>query len=203
MNGLPNPVAQVDQAFLYIIGIAFVLLLLITSVMIYFVIKYRRSKHPEPSDIRGNWLLETVWTIIPTLIALSMFYIGWTSYMGLRNVPPGAIEIEVIGQQFSWIFVYPNEKETENELVVPRGKPIKLNVTSEDVLHSLFIPAFRIKVDAVHGMQTYVWFLPDKVGTYIIQCAEYCGVGHADMRADLRIVPPEEYLKWLQEDEDE
>jgi heme/copper-type cytochrome/quinol oxidase subunit 2 len=88
-------------------------------------------------------------------------------------------------------------------LVVPRGKPIKLNVTSEDVLHSLFIPAFRIKVDAVNGMQTYAWFLPDKVGTYIIQCAEYCGVGHSAMIADLRIVSPEEYLKWLQEDEDE
>jgi cytochrome c oxidase subunit 2 len=202
MDAVANPVSGVNQAFLYILGLSIVLLIGITITMIYFVVKYRRSKHPEPADIRGNWMLEVAWTAVPSIIALSMFIFGWSSYTGLRDVPDDAIEIEVYAQQFSWIFVYPNEKETENDLVVPLNKPIKLNVTSEDVLHSLYIPAFRIKVDAVKGMLTYAWFLPDRLGSYFIQCTEFCGVGHADMTATLRIVPEAEYEKWLEEEED-
>ena len=144
MNGITDTVQQIDAAFLYILGIALILLVFVTVLMIYFSIRYRRSRNPEPSDIRGNWLLETVWTVVPSILALSMFYVGWQSYLGLRQVPAGAIEIDVIGQQFSWIFIYPNEKASEDELVVPRGSPIKLNVTSADVNHSLFIPAFRV-----------------------------------------------------------
>jgi cytochrome c oxidase subunit 2 len=174
----------------------------ITITMIVFVIKYRRSKNPVPSDIRGNWKLEVVWVVIPTFIALSMFYFGWSSYTGLRNVPEGAIEVDVFGQMYSWIFVYPNDKETENELVVPLGKPVKLNVTSSDVLHSLYIPVYRIKVDAVKGMKTYAWFLPDKIGSYFIQCAEFCGVGHSDMTATLRVVTEEDYVLWLEQKAD-
>lgn len=201
MNGPASPSAGVDQAFFYIFGVSIVLLLGITATMIYFVIKYRRSQHPEPADIRDNWKLELAWTLIPSIIALSMFYFGWSSYLGLRNVPEDAIEIEVIGQMYSWIFVYPNDKETENELVVPLNKPVKLNITSGDVLHSLYIPAFRIKVDAIAGRHTYAWFLPDRLGSYFVQCTEFCGGGHADMTADLRIVPEDEYLKWLETEE--
>jgi cytochrome c oxidase subunit II len=201
MNDFINPLEHVDRAFIYIIGFSLVLLLFITVLMVVFVFKYRRSKHPEPSDIRGNWVLETAWTLIPTAIALSMFYIGWSSYIGLRNVPPGAVEIDVYAQQFSWIIVYPNGKETENEIVVPRGKPVKLNVTSEDVLHSLFIPAFKVKIDAVKGMKTYVWFYPEKEGKYMFQCTEYCGVGHSAMTGTLTVIPRAEYEKWLEEEE--
>lgn len=197
-----NPAHGVDQALWYILGISAVLLFGITVVMIYFVVRYRRSKHPVPADIRDNVLLEVTWTVIPTLIALSMFYIGWTSYIGLREVPEDAIEIEVIGQQYSWIFVYDNDKETENELVVPQGKAIKFNITSIDVLHSFYIPAFRIKVDAVTGMQTYAWFYADEVGEFDVLCTEYCGTDHSAMVALLKIVPEEEYLEWL-ETEDE
>ena len=202
MNVTTNPAAGVDQAFLYILGFSFILLVGITITMIVFVIKYRRSKNPVPSDIRGNWKLEVVWVAIPTFIALSMFYFGWSSYTGLRNVPEGAIEIEVFGQMYSWIFVYPNDKETENELVVPLGKPVKLNITSSDVLHSLYIPVYRIKVDAVKGMQTYAWFLPEKIGSYFIQCAEFCGVGHSDMTATLRVVTEDDYALWLEQEAD-
>jgi cytochrome c oxidase subunit 2 len=201
MNDFINPLEHVDRAFIYIIGFSLVLLLFITVLMVVFVFKYRRSKHPEPSDIRGNWVLETAWTLIPTAIALSMFYIGWSSYIGLRNVPPGAVEIDVYAQQFSWIIVYPNGKETENEIVVARGKPVKLNVTSEDVLHSLFIPAFKVKIDAVKGMKTYVWFYPEKEGKYMFQCTEYCGVGHSAMTGTLTVIPKAEYEKWLEEEE--
>jgi cytochrome c oxidase subunit 2 len=194
-----TPVQGVDQAFWYILGISVVLLFGITAVMVYFVVKYRRSKNPVAADIRDNYPLEIVWTIVPTLIALSMFYVGWSSYLGLRTVPDDAMEVEVLAQQYSWIFVYDNDKEIENELVVPLGRAVKLNITSLDVLHSFFVPAFRIKVDAVKGMSTYTWFYADELGEYDIECTEYCGVEHSAMVAKLRIVPKEEFQTWLLE----
>lgn len=196
-----DPVRGVDLAFWYILGISILLLIAITAVMIVFVIKYRRSKHPDPVDIRDNLNLEVVWTVLPTLIALTMFWVGWQSYIGLRNVPEDALEIDVAGQMYSWVFMYPNDKETEGELVVPAGRAIKLNIESWDVLHSFSIPSFRIKVDAVRGMPTYAWFMADKEGEYDIFCTEYCGVAHADMLAKLKIVPEQEYLTWLETEE--
>jgi cytochrome c oxidase subunit II len=197
-----SPVQGVDQAFWYILGISIILLFGITAVMISFVVKYRRSKNPVASDIRDNYPLEIIWTIVPTLIALSMFYVGWSSYLGLRDVPDDAMEIVVEAQQFSWLFIYDNDKETENELVVPQGRAIKLNITSIDVLHSFFIPAFRVKVDAVKGMETYVWFFADEVGEYDIECTEYCGVAHSEMLATLRIIPQEEFDVWIEQESD-
>lgn len=196
-----DPVLGVDRAFWYIFVVSAVLLTGITAVMIYFVIRYRRSKNPVPEDIRDNWILEIIWTIIPTFIALSMFWVGWSSYTGLRNVPDDAIEIEVLGQMFSWIFIYDNDKETEDELVVPVNRPIKLNIESLDVLHSFFIPAFRVKADAVKGLPTYVFFHPKETGTYDILCTEYCGTEHSGMVATLEVVSEEEYETWLEEEE--
>jgi len=193
-----NPVQGVDQAFWYILGISAALLFGITAVMVYFVIRYRRSRNPVPSDIRDNYKLEIIWTLIPTLIALSMFYFGWKSYLGLRAVPEGAMEVEVTGQMFSWLFYYKDaDVESENELVVPVGTPVKLDITSIDVLHSFYVPAFRIKVDAVKGMWTYAWFMPDEPGEFDIQCTEYCGVNHSAMVGKLRIVSADEYNSWL------
>ena len=186
MNGITDTVAQVDAVFLYILGISLALLVLITVLMIYFAIRYSRSRNPEPSDIRGNWLLETLWTAIPTVLVLSMFYFGWQSYLGLRTIPDDAI--------------YPNDKMTDSELVVPQGNAIKLNITSQDVNHSLFIPAFRIKMDAIPGMETHTWFYAKETGEYDVLCAEYCGVSHSGMTAVLRIVPESDYQAWLQED---
>ena len=196
-----DPVKGVDLAFWYILGISGIMLVGITGVMIVFAIKYRRSKHPNPVDIRDNLNLEVVWTAIPTVIALTMFYVGWQSYIGLREVPEDAMEIEVAGQMYSWIFLYPNDKETENELVVPLGKAVKLNITSWDVLHSFFIPSYRIKVDAVRGLTTYAWFNADKIGEYDILCTEFCGVDHAYMVAKLKIVAEDEYKTWLEKEE--
>ncbi|MBU1342990.1 MAG: cytochrome c oxidase subunit II [Proteobacteria bacterium] len=202
MNDIVNPVTLVDRSFYFIIGFSFLFLFAITLVMIWFVIRYRRSKNPVPSDIRGNLLLETVWIVLPTVIALSMFISGWKSYTGLRTVPKGALEIEVTAQSFSWLFYYPNEKETENEIVVPVNKPVKLNITSADVIHSLFIPAFRVKVDAVNGMHTYAWFLPEKQGEYFFQCTEFCGAGHSDMTGVIRVVSQEEYDEWIEKEDE-
>jgi len=202
MNNIVNPVTLVDQSFYYIIGFSFVFLFAITLVMIWFVIRYRRSKNKIPSDIRGNLLLETVWIVLPTFIALSMFVSCWRSYTGLRNVPEGALEIQVEAQSFSWLFYYPNEKETENEIVVPVNTPVKLNITSLDVIHSLYVPAFRIKVDAVNGIQTYAWFLPEKEGEFNFQCTEFCGTGHSEMNGVIRVVSKEEYEEWVNKEDE-
>jgi len=194
---MENIVRNVDAVFIYIIVFSLLLLVLITAAMIYFLIRFRTGKNPVSSDIRTNWKIELAWTVIPTIIALSMFYFGWESYLGLRNVPAGAIEIDVTAMQYAWVFTYPNKKETDGLLMVPHGKPIKLNLTSIDVIHSFFVPSFRIKMDALKNMKTYTWFYADRIGTYPIYCTEYCGVGHADMTATLRIVPESEYLEWL------
>ncbi|MCF8092434.1 MAG: cytochrome c oxidase subunit II [Desulfotignum sp.] len=201
MTDIINPVALVDRSLYFIIGFSFVFLFAITLVMIYFVIRYRRSRHPVPADIRGNWMLETAWIFIPAIIALAMFISGWQAYTGLRNVPEGALEVAVIAQSFSWIFIYPSGKETENELQVPVNTPVKLNITSSDVIHSLFIPAFRVKVDAVKGLDTYAWFLPEVKGEYFFQCTEFCGVGHADMTGVVRVVSREAFDEWVEEDD--
>jgi len=194
-----TPVQGADQACWYILGISVVLLFGITVLMVYFVVKYRRSKHPVAADIRDNYPLEIVWTVAPTLIALSMFYIGWTSSLGRKTVPDDAMTVQVEAQQYSWIFIYDNDRESANELVVPEGRAIKLTLTSIDVIHSFFLPAFRIKVDAVKGMSTYGWFYADKVGEYDIECAGYCGVNHSSMLAKLKIIPEQEFEEWLKE----
>ena len=195
-----NPVKEIDLELWYILGFAFFFLIAVAGVMITFLIIYRRSKHPVSQDIRGNWIWETAWTTIPVFIALSMFWIGWSSYAGLRNVPKGALEINVTGQQFSWLFDYPSGKESEGDLVVPLGIPVRLNITSVDVIHGFYLPAFRIKMDAVPNMKTYAWFLADKLGQYDIMCTVYCGVGHSGMTGKLRIVSQDDYQKWLQKD---
>ena len=192
-----DPVVGIDRAFWYIFIVSAVLLTGITLTMIYFVIRYRRSRHPRPADIRGNWKLELLWTIIPTIIALSMFAVGWKSYTGLRSVPAGSVQIQVLAQMFTWIFVYGNDKESENLLVVPEHTPIKLNIESLDVIHSFYLPAFRVKVDAVKKFPTYVWFRTQEPGEFDIMCAEYCGIDHSKMLAKLKVVSRKDYDAWL------
>jgi len=201
MSDMVNPAVLVDRSFYFIIGFSFVFLFAVTLVMIWFVIRYRRSRNPVPSDIRGNLLLETVWIVIPSFIALTMFVSGWNAYIGLRTVPEGALEIEAVAQSFSWLFYYPDGKETENEIRVPVNTPVKLNITSADVIHSLFIPAFRIKVDAVKGIYTYAWFVAETQGEYFFQCTEFCGTGHAEMTGVVRVVTQAEYEEWVNEDD--
>lgn len=192
----PNAVQQVDNAFYFIFGVSGVIFVGIVAALIYFVIRYSRKRNPIPSRTRGNTFLEIVWTVIPLAIAMFMFYLGWQSYLGLRNVPENAIAVNVKAMTFQWVFEYPGGKTSDGLLVVPQGKPIRLNIESSDVLHSLSIPAFRIKVDAIPGRNTYAWFYADTPGEYEIFCAVFCGNGHADMLAKLRIVPEEEFQKW-------
>ena len=197
-----NPAAGVDQAFWYILVVSAILLTGITLVMIYFVVRYRRSRNPHPADIRDNWKLELLWTVIPTIIALSMFVVGWQSYTGLRNVPAGTVDIRVEAMMFAWNFIYGNNKQSDNLLVVPEYTPIKLNIESLDVIHSFSLPAFRVKVDAVKNFPTYVWFRTMGPGEYDIFCTEYCGIDHSQMLAKLKVVTRQEYETWLSRKED-
>ncbi len=188
----------VDQVFLYIFGISVVLLLAITATMVWFVVRYHRTRQPQPqTSPRSNLWLETTWTIIPTLIVLSMFWYGWQGYTTLRNVPEGAMDVKVSGRKWSWSFTYPNGR-TSDILVVPVGRAIRLDITSEDVLHNFFIPAFRIKRDAVPGMHTYEWFVATNPGSYDAFCAEYCGVAHAAMITTVEARPEAEFENWYQ-----
>lgn len=199
MNQLNNPTAQaVDNVLIYIFGFSLILLVGITVVTIYFVVKYRRSKYPEPtSDVDGSWLLETLWTVLPIIIVLTMFWYGWVNYVGLREIPADAMEVKGTARMWSWVFEYPDGRK-ESKLYVPVNKPIKVQLYSTDVLHSFFVPAFRIKRDTVPGMESYVWFQAPETGSYDIFCAEYCGVGHADMTTSVEVLSEEDYAKWLE-----
>jgi len=199
VNTLANPTAQaVDNVMIYIFGFSLLLLLGITVATIWLVVKYRRSKCPEPtSDVAHSLWLETIWTLLPTLIVLSMFWYGWVNYTGLRKVPEDALEVKATARMWSWSFEYPDGRR-ENKLYVPVSKPIKVQLISTDVLHSFFVPAFRVKRDTVPGMETYVWFEATEPGSYDIFCAEYCGVGHADMTTSVEALNETDYAAWAQ-----
>lgn len=202
MSTSVDAVAKVDATFLLILGISVVVLVLVTALMLFFVWRYHHSRHPEPEHAGESWWLEVVWTIIPTVLAVGMFWFGWDSYQALRAVPENALEVKVEAYMWGWNFEYENGRRS-NILYVPQKTPIKLTMTSRDVLHSFYVPAFRLKRDTVPGMQTYAWFLPKEQGDYDILCAEYCGVKHANMLSTVRVVPEEKYESWLAGELDE
>lgn len=197
-SGASNFVEQVDLAFYIIIGISFILLIGITAVMIYFVIRYRKDKNPVATQIEGNNKLELIWTVIPTILVLLMFYYGWVGYKPMRDVPDDAMEIKAIGRMWSWTFEYENGIKSD-KLVVPHNKAVKLNLYSPDVVHSLYIPAFRIKEDVTPGIDNYMWFRPQELGSYDVFCAEYCGTRHAYMITKCEVIAEEDYNKWYAE----
>ncbi|MCF8372695.1 MAG: cytochrome c oxidase subunit II [Bacteroidales bacterium] len=193
-----NFVEQVDLAFYVIIGISLILLIGVTAVMIYFVVRYNKKKNPTATQIEGNNKLELIWTIIPTILVLIMFYYGWVGYEPMRNVPDDAIEVKAIGRMWSWTFEYDNGLKSD-KLIVPLNKAVKLNLVSMDVNHALYIPAFRIKEDVVPGRNNFMWFEAQKLGSYDIFCAEYCGQRHAYMITKCDVIPVEEYNSWYAE----
>lgn len=189
--------AQVDQTFLIIFGISTAILVLITILMIWFVIRYHHTRNPQAADIRGSVLAEITWTVIPTILVMGMFWYGWASFKALRSVPADAMPVKVTARMWSWVFEYENGKRAST-LYVPVGRPVRLNLNSADVLHSFFVPAFRIKMDTVPGMQTYAWFEALQTGSFDILCAEYCGLRHANMLSTVEVVEVAEFERWLQ-----
>ncbi|HEU5359746.1 MAG TPA: cytochrome c oxidase subunit II [Candidatus Deferrimicrobiaceae bacterium] len=194
--------AQVDALFLFITVVSLFFFLLVEGLLIYFAIKYRRRKGAEAAetpDIRSNFLLETIWILIPSVVVLIFFYYGYRVFRDIRAPVPGASDIHTVARQFLFEFRYPDGRSSINELRVPVGRPVKLILSSDDVIHSFYIPAYRIKQDMVPGQFTTLYLHPDKEGTYEIYCAEYCGVGHSTMRARLVVMEAGEYARWREE----
>ena len=189
----------VNIAFFAILAISVAMLILITALMVVFAIKYHRKRHPKAAQIKGNTMLEITWTVIPTLLALGMFYIGWIGYKYMRDVPDGALQVQAIGRMWSWEFEYENGKRSP-KLYVPQGVPIKVNLKSADVIHSFYIPAYRVKQDVLPNLATYVWFQPVDIGEFDIFCAEYCGQRHAFMMTKVVVIPQAEFDEWIEKD---
>jgi cytochrome c oxidase subunit 2 len=190
-----NTASSVDAVFYRILLIEIGLLVFVTFALVFFVVKYHSNKKTVPVNISGSMPLEIVWTVIPTLIVLFMFYIGLVSFDSIRAVPETVMDIKVTGRQWSWLFTYENGRQSA-ELRVPLGKPVKLLLTSDDVLHSFYIPAFRIKEDCVPKMQTYLSFIADETGEFDIFCTEFCGLGHSGMVSKVVVMQDKDFDAW-------
>ena len=196
MLGPSNTAGRIDSAFMVIVAACVVLLTVVTVCMVVFLIRYNRKRHPQPEHVEENMLLEIVWTVVPTILVILMFYFGWVDFDYIRNPPKDAATVHVTARQWSWLFTYDNGKQSDL-LRIPLGKPVRLVMTSLDVLHSLYIPAFRIKEDCVPGMKTHLWFTANTAGSYDLFCTEYCGAGHSHMRSKVIALTPEEFQTWL------
>ncbi|MFZ2285687.1 MAG: cytochrome c oxidase subunit II [Bacteroidales bacterium] len=194
-NGASNLAEGVDKAFLFIFIIAFIFIIGITAFMIWTVIHFARKKGKEAQQFTGSMKLEVLWTVVPLILVMLMFWIGWKGFAPMRRVPADAMVITAIGRMWEWEFVYSDSLRSK-ELVLPINKPVKLELFSEDVNHSLFIPAFRVKEDVIPGYDNFLWFTPNYIGDYEIMCTEYCGLLHSAMVSKTRIVDQEEFDKW-------
>jgi cytochrome c oxidase subunit 2 len=193
-------VGTVDAVFLAIVAFSVLVLIGITVTMIVFVIRFDRRRHPEPIQIEGNAKLEALWIAIPTLIVLGMFYFGYEGYILMRRAPADALTIDVLGRMWSWTFTYENGR-TADKLYVPVDRAIKLRLHSADVIHSFYMPAFRVKEDAVPGKENYLWFKPQTVGPADVYCAEYCGQRHAYMLSQVIVMTNEDFEAWYASDQ--
>jgi len=194
-SGASSFVEGVDQAFFIIIGISLIFLIGITFGMIYFSIKYNKKKHPKAEPTKDNTKLEVVWTVVPTLLVLGMFYYGWVGFRPMRAFPDNAINITATGRMWSWTFDYENGK-SDTILYVPINKAVKINLNSKDVIHGFYIPAFRIKEDVVPGIHNKMWFKAEKLGQFNILCSQYCGLRHSYMMSKVVVLPENDYIAW-------
>ncbi len=189
---------NVDALYFYLSGVTLFFTLLISAVLIFFVIRYRRRTPYEiPRPVAGSHKLETLWTIIPFIIAMTMFGWGAQVYFEQYKAPENAIEIYVVGKQWMWKLQHATGQREINQLHVPVGRKVKLIMTSEDVIHDFFVPAFRTKADVVPGRYTTLWFEATKPGTYHLFCAEYCGMNHSGMTGSVIVMEPREFDNWL------
>jgi cytochrome c oxidase subunit 2 len=190
---------RVDGLYIYLIGVSAFFSLLIFTLAIYFAVKYRRRSEdePPPPQITGNIALEITWIVIPLVLAMIAFFWGASVYNAMARPPQNALEIFVVGRQWMWKFQHPDGQREINELHVPVGRPVKLTMASEDVIHSFFVPAFRIKHDVVPGYYQTLWFEATKTGRFHLFCAEYCGTLHPGMVGHVVVLEPDQYQAWL------
>ncbi len=201
-TGLPQASAiapSVDHLHDFLVYISLFFLFLVTVLMIVFVQKYHKSKKGRITEyILDNHALEALWTIGPLILMLFIFGWGYKDYIVMKKNLPNVYEINVVGRQWMWNFEYTNGRKTLNELYLPKDRNIKLIMTSEDVLHSFFMPNFRVKQDVVPGMYTTLEFMPTMTGDHPIYCAEYCGTGHSDMLGTIHVLEQSDFDRWLQ-----
>jgi len=213
MRWLPENVStfgdEIDAIFYfiyYLTGGAFVL---VTVLMVIFLILYRHKEGRRAVYSHGNTALEITWTVIPTIILFALSFVSAATWANIKiNAPPSDFEVQVAGKQFNWEITYPgpdkklgtkDDFKIDNEMHVPVNKVIRVRLTSNDVIHSFFLPNLRIKQDAVPGREILVWFEATKVGKYELPCAELCGFGHSGMLGWLYVDTPEDYEKWVKE----
>ena len=190
---------EIDALFYFILYASIILSLIVAGAMIYFLVKYRRRSHADrPVDVHESKLLEVSWITLPTILVLIVFFWGFQSYVATSIAPSNAITINVKGQKWAWSFEYQNGIQGFSEIWVPVGTPVRLEMTSQDVLHSFFVPEFRIKHDVLPNRYTYVWFEAPEEGTYQVLCTEYCGTAHSNMGAKIHVVSRAEYFTILQ-----
>lgn len=192
---------NVDSSLLWIVAVCVALFVFVVSLMIVFVIRFRRSRVTRTRHIPGHLALEVVWTVVPVVIVMGMFWFGYRDFLALRTPPADSMDVSVHAQRWYWSFEYPDRHVTSPELVVPRGRPVRLTITSapDEVIHSFYVPAFRIKEDAVPGMETFTWLNADTPGEYSVFCAEFCGDEHSRMISKVRVVEPEAFERWMEE----
>lgn len=190
--------SEVDALYLFIVAVSAFFTVAVSAAVVFFAFRYRR-KHPEEigAHIEGSLPLELLWSIIPTIIAMVMFAWGAKLFYEMRRAPAESMQIYAVGKQWMWKFQHAGGQREINELHVPVGRPIKVLVTSEDVLHDLYFPSFRTKIDAIPGRYQTMWFEATKPGRYHIFCAEYCGTKHSGMIGTVIVMEPQQYQDWL------
>ncbi len=188
---------SIDNLYAFLLVISLVSCVIVIGGMIYFAIKYKRkSENDVTAYITHDTRLEILWSVIPLILFLFVFAWGWVIYHDMRTMPKDALEIHVTGKQWAWAVEYKNGVRS-TEVVVPVGRDVKIILTAEDVLHSFYVPSFRIKQDAVPGRYTAVWFRADKLGDFHLFCTEYCGTQHSGMITKLRVLSQEDFDQWL------
>jgi cytochrome c oxidase subunit 2 len=189
---------RVDNLYFFLVFVSMFFAVLVTILIIVFAVKYRRRHADEiGAPIHGSLALELVWTGIPFVIAMVMFVWGASVYFAIARPPEETLDIYAVGKQWMWKFQHRGGQREINELHVPVNTPVRVILTSEDVLHDLFFPAFRVKMDAIPGRYTQLWFNATKPGRYHLFCAEYCGTKHSGMRGKVIVMPQNEYQAWL------
>ena len=191
-----NFVAGVDLAFMIMLAVSIFFLIGLTVVMLVFIRKYRKDKHPKAIQNEGSNKLEALWTGIPLVLVLVMFYFGWMGWRPMKNPPDEAMHVKAIARMWNFRFEYENGKITDT-LYVPINEPVILDLVALDVLHSLYIPAFRVKEDMVPGQEKVMWFIPGTEGEFDLFCTEYCGLEHSYMFTGVKVMPKEEFDAWI------
>lgn len=199
---------EIDRIYYWILWITGIVFVLTEACLIWFLIRYRHKEGRKAEYIHGNMTAEVVWTIIPFLIVIGIAFFSrgiWDEIRNPNSIPANALEIRVEATQFEWNATYPGEDGTlgttddptsRNILRVPVDRPVKVLLNAEDVIHSFFVPALRVKQDAVPGTETPVWFEATETGDYVLACAELCGLGHYRMRGTLRVQSQADFQAW-------